>query len=400
MMDENVLYKLSSDIEFSKFSEKEYLLYNQKLHTYTKINQKYYDLLGLADGKRTLIAIREEFQERHNILLSDNQIVSLFNRLKKQGVFGYDDSVKQRVKIPNYIKFGFIFLKSNMVSRIVPFLSFLFRKKIYIPLMILGIIVFCLNLYSNYYQYRELNIVKIFPYFVVLIFVSIIFHELGHATAAHYYKAKHGGIGFGFYLYFLPVFFADVTDIWRLERWKRIIVNSAGIYFEVIFCLILSIIGFFTKNHVLQILGLVISGKALYNLLPFLRADGYWILSDLFNKPNLNFHSFNNLKIMVTFWLKGVRLKFDKVDYFIAFYGLFNISLIGFFFYYQIVLNGKSIIYFPKTIQGILTSLADNQSSMSFRELTKCVSILVFYIIFIKIFTGLGKKAFKSIRKK
>jgi putative peptide zinc metalloprotease protein len=46
-------------------------------------------------------------------------------------------------------------------------------------------------------------------------------------------------------------FFADVTDIWRLNKWKRIIVNSSGIYFEIIFCLILSIIGFFTKHHML-----------------------------------------------------------------------------------------------------------------------------------------------------
>lgn len=397
MMDENYIYKLSSDIEFSKFNEKEYLLHNSKLNKYTKLNQKYYDLLILADGHKTISQINIDFQKSHKTPISDSQIVSLFDKLKKFGVFGYDDSIEKKIiKIPNYIKFGFIFLKSNIVSKIVPFLSFLFRKYIYILLFILCIIVFSFNLYSNYHEYTELNITKIFPYFIVLAFVSIICHELGHATATHYFKAKHGGIGFGFFIYFIPVFFADVTDIWRLDRRKRIVVNSAGVYFEIIFCLILSLVGFFTKNQILEVLALVIAGKAFYNLLPFLRADGYWILSDLFNKPNLSYHAFNNLKLAITSWLKGLNPKFKNIDYFIALYGLFNIVLIGSFFYYQIVLNRNTIINFPKTVLNIFSSIYNGGFKMSFNELIKYLSVLVFYIIFTKILLGLSKKLLKS----
>jgi putative peptide zinc metalloprotease protein len=53
MIEEKHIYKLSSDIEFSKFNENEYLLHNAKLNKYTKLNQKYHDLLILADGSRT-----------------------------------------------------------------------------------------------------------------------------------------------------------------------------------------------------------------------------------------------------------------------------------------------------------------------------------------------------------
>lgn len=397
MIDEDYLYKLSSDIEFSKFNEKEYLLHNSKLNKYTKLNQKYHDLLVLADGSRTVSEINVDFQKSHKTPISDSQIVSLFDKLKQYGVFGYNDSIKENIKIPNYIKFGFIFIKSSIVAKIVPFLDFLFRKQVYILLFILCIIVFAFNLFTNYHEYTELNITKIFPYFMALAFVSIIFHELGHATATHYFKAKHGGIGFGFFVYFIPVFFADVTDIWRLDRWKRIIVNSAGVYFEIIFCFILSIIGFITKNQIVEILALVIAGKALYNLLPFLRADGYWILSDLFNKPNLSFHSFNNLKLIITSWIRGTNHKFKNIDYFIALYGLFNMVLIGAFFYYQIFLNRDSIINFPKTIINIFTSVYHGGFTMNFNELIKYLSVLIFYVIFIKILIGLGKKLVKSL---
>jgi putative peptide zinc metalloprotease protein len=396
MIGENHIYTLSSDIEFSKFNDKEYLLHNSKLNKYTKINEKYYHLLTLADGNRSVSEIKKNFQKIDKTPLSDSQIILLFDKLKKYGVFGYDDLIEEQIKIPNYIKFGFIFLKSEIVSKIVPFLKFLFKKQIYILIFILCFILFGVNLYINYNSYSEFNIITILPYFLLLTFISIVFHELGHATASHHYKAKHGGIGFGLYLYFMPVFFADVTDIWRLDKWKRIVVNSAGVYFEIIFCLVLSIIGFATKNQIIEILSLIIAGKALYNLLPFLRADGYWILSDLFNKPNLNFHSMNNLKLIANSFFKKKALNLKREDYFIAFYGLFNILLIGAFFYYQIFLNRDSIISFPVTILNIVNSIYHGEFSMSFNELIKYLSVLIFYIILVKIILGLGKKLLKS----
>lgn len=190
----------------------------------------------------------------------------------------------------------------------------------------------------------------------------------------------------------MPVFFADVTDIWRLNRWERIVVNSAGVYFELLFCLILSTIGFFTRNQSIEVLALVISGTALYNLLPFLRADGYWILSDLLNKPNLNFHSFNNLQLLLSSIFNGKKLSLKKGDYFIALYGLFNLILIGVFFYYQIVLNTESIISFPRNVIDAISSVYDGEFTINFKELVKYLSVLIFYIIFIKILIALVKK--------
>jgi len=398
MIDKNHIYKLSVDIEFSKFNENEYLLYNSNLNKYTKLNQKYYDLLVLADGSRTVSEINIDFQKNDKTIISDAQIISLFDKLKQYGIFGHSDSIKENIKIPNYIKFGFIFLKSKIVSKIVPFLKLLFNKYIFFIVIILSLLVLSLSLFENYNEYTKLDIAKILPLFLLLSSIATILHELGHASASHYYKAKHGGIGFGFYLYFLPAFFADVTDIWRLDRRKRIVVNCAGVYFEIIFCLVLTLIGMFFKNQSLEILALIITGTALYNLLPFLRADGYWILSDLLNKPNLNFHSMNNLKVIIISLFKNEKQNLIKRDYFIAFYGLFNIVLIGIFFYYQIFLNRDSIVNFPNAIYTVIHSLFQGDLKMSFEELIKLISVLIFYIISLKIISDLLKKYSKKIR--
>ncbi|AQX86129.1 hypothetical protein EG346_21390 [Chryseobacterium carnipullorum] len=391
-MEESPVYKLSSDIEFSKFNESEYLLHNVKLNKYTKLNQKYYDLLSLADGSRTVSQINMDFQKSHKVPISDSQIILLFGQLKQYGTFGHDDSIKEQSKIPDYIKYGFIFLKPEVISTIVPFLKLLFVRKVFYSVIFFSIIIFGYSIYTNYYNNPTLNSNTFVPYFILLLFISTIFHELGHASASHFFKARHGGIGFGFYLYFIPAFFADVTDIWRLSKWKRIIVNSAGIYFEIIFCLLLLIIGFFIKYHILEILALAISVKALYNLIPFLRADGYWILSDLLNKPNLNFHAMNNLKLILLSTFKNEKSILTKKDYLIALYGGFNIVMIALFFYYQIFLNWYSIINFPITIYKIVISIFQWKFNLSFNELFKLLSVLIFYIISVKIILGIMKR--------
>ena len=85
-------------------------------------------------------------------------------------------------------------------------------------------------LFNNIDLYRNFDLSKSIKYFFVIKFFSTTLHEIGHATATSFFGASHGGIGGGFYL-FSPVYFADVTDIWRLKKWQRIVVNVAGVYF-------------------------------------------------------------------------------------------------------------------------------------------------------------------------
>jgi putative peptide zinc metalloprotease protein len=122
--------------------------------------------------------------------------------------------------------------------------------------------------------------------------LGIFCHELGHASAATRFGVAPKAIGFGFYLLF-PVFFADVTNVWTLGKRPRIMINLAGVYLQLLFCVLL--IGVFyllpagqeTGRH---LVGTIISMNVvvvLYSLNPFLRNDGYWVYSDLFDVPNL-----------------------------------------------------------------------------------------------------------------
>ncbi|MDQ3896758.1 MAG: hypothetical protein M3326_05820, partial [Actinomycetota bacterium] len=112
------------------------------------------------------------------------------------------------------------------------------------------------------------------------------FHELGHATACRYGGAEPGAIGAGLYLVW-PVFYNDLNDSYRLSRRARLRADLGGVYFNAVFILGLAALYGATRFEPLLVVILVQHLAILHQLLPFLRLDGYYIVSDLAGVPNL-----------------------------------------------------------------------------------------------------------------
>jgi putative peptide zinc metalloprotease protein len=120
----------------------------------------------------------------------------------------------------------------------------------------------------------------------VLSVASGAFHECGHATACRYGGARPGAIGVGIYLVW-PSFFTNVTDSYRLSRAARIRTDLGGLYFNLIFILAMAGLYEATSAKVLLLVIAVTHLEMLQQLLPFVRFDGYFILSDLVGVPDL-----------------------------------------------------------------------------------------------------------------
>ena len=115
---------------------------------------------------------------------------------------------------------------------------------------------------------------------------SAAFHECGHATGCRYGGARSGLIGVGIYLIW-PSFFTNVTDSYRLSRAGRLRTDLGGLYFNLIFMLALAGIYAATSAEVLLLVIAITHLEMLEQLLPFVRFDGYFILSDLAGVPDL-----------------------------------------------------------------------------------------------------------------
>ena len=115
---------------------------------------------------------------------------------------------------------------------------------------------------------------------------SAFFHECGHAAGCRYGGARPGRIGAGIYLVW-PAFFTNVTDSYRLGRAGRLRTDLGGLYFNLVFILVLAACYAATSAEVLLLVIAITHLEMLEQLLPFVRFDGYFILSDLVGVPDL-----------------------------------------------------------------------------------------------------------------
>jgi len=112
-------------------------------------------------------------------------------------------------------------------------------------------------------------------------------HEIGHAAALRHYRQQPGAIGIGLYLGLLPVFYTDISRAWRLPVSGRVVVNLGGVYFQSIYATGLMAWGWLLSSDMLLAAGATSLLLAVAQTIPFARADGYWVLSDVLREPRL-----------------------------------------------------------------------------------------------------------------
>ena len=128
------------------------------------------------------------------------------------------------------------------------------------------------------------------PLFILLllglIVLSAAFHECGHATACRYGGARPGVMGVGLYIVW-PAFYTDVTDAYRLGKKGRLRTDLGGVYFNTIFILLTAGAYFATGFEPLLLVIPLQHLEILHQFLPFIRLDGYYIVSDLTGVPDM-----------------------------------------------------------------------------------------------------------------
>jgi putative peptide zinc metalloprotease protein len=122
-----------------------------------------------------------------------------------------------------------------------------------------------------------------------LFVISCLVHELGHAGACVRFGVRPGPIGVALYLMF-PVFYTDVTRIWRLRRWQRVVVDGAGSHVQCL-CGAGYVLAYaHTKEAAFFVATNLIVVTTLLNMNPLFRFDGYWLLSDALGVSGLMRH--------------------------------------------------------------------------------------------------------------
>ncbi|HEY2252211.1 MAG TPA: site-2 protease family protein [Planctomycetaceae bacterium] len=144
---------------------------------------------------------------------------------------------------------------------------------------------------------------------VVLAGIKVL-HELGHALACRHFGGECHEMGV-LLLVFTPCLYCNVSDAWMFPaKWPRIAISAAGIAVEVVLAAGCLFLWYFSEpglvNSILFDVVLVSSvGTLVFNGNPLLRYDGYYILSDALDLPNLAEKSNLLLKRTLLGWIAG-----------------------------------------------------------------------------------------------
>ena len=137
-------------------------------------------------------------------------------------------------------------------------------------------------------------------------------HEFGHAIVCKRFGGEVHTMGL-MLLVFTPLPYMDATSSWSFRsRWHRALVGAAGMIVEVFVAALAAFLWAYTgpgtlHNLAYNMMFIASVSTLLFNGNPLLRFDGYYILSDLLDIPNLHTRARRHLRHLVERYVFGYK---------------------------------------------------------------------------------------------
>ncbi len=142
--------------------------------------------------------------------------------------------------------------------------------------------------------------------------VTKVLHEFGHGLTCKHFGGECHEMGV-MILVLTPCLYCNVSDSWMLpSKWRRAAIGAAGIYVEVVLASACTFIWWFTEPGFLHYLSLNVMfissvSTILFNANPLLRYDGYYILADVAEIPNLRQKATSIFSRKMGLWFLGIE---------------------------------------------------------------------------------------------
>ena len=147
--------------------------------------------------------------------------------------------------------------------------------------------------------------------------VTKILHEIGHGVACKRFGGQCHEMGV-MLLVLTPCLYCNVSDAWTVPgKWRRAAIAGAGMYVELVLASICTFLWWLSEPGLLSYLCLNVMfvcsvSTVVFNANPLLRYDGYYILSDLVEIPNLRQKAYRVLQRALMGWLLGLTQVPDR----------------------------------------------------------------------------------------
>lgn len=277
-----------------------------------RFREEAYDFVARLDGTRTVDEIWADcVRRRPETAPGQGEVVTLLAQLYQANLLMSDtpaDTARlferhQKRRRQQFVSqlLGIFFLRvrlfdpDRLLNRVWPWLRWIASRP-----AVVGWVVLVLSglgvAFANWDRAHDQSQSVLAPGNLLLLYtaftVAKLIHEFGHAFAVKAFGGEVHTMGV-MLLVFTPVPYVDATAAWAFpERWKRVVVGAAGMIPELAYAALAVFVWAATGPGTLNSLAyntMIVASVStvVFNLNPLLRFDGYYILADLADSPNL-----------------------------------------------------------------------------------------------------------------
>lgn len=306
---------------------------------YHRLQDEHYLVLQRLSAECTLSELKDQVQRRFSSLpVQVSHIQHLIGDLSEKGLVvgtrpGQGDVLlragrkRQRKETLNTLR-SFLFLRlpgwypEPLLSWMLPWTRWLFRPWcVVVSMLFVLFALLWVTVQIDEFQQRLPEFQQFFgwPNLISLwltLAVTKILHEFGHGISCKHLGADCHKIGI-MLLVFSPTLYCDVTDSWMMKnKWHRMAIGLAGVYIEAILSS-LAVFGWWFSEpglfHYLCLNVIFVSTvtTVIFNLNPLMRFDGYYVLSDYLEIPNLSAKANRAITNTLFRYCCGIRMPRD-----------------------------------------------------------------------------------------
>lgn len=250
-----------------------------------------------------------------------------FHQLAAPGDFQARDKFKQRwlrSAQPWYMKLlhGYLFIRIPLVrperflEATLPAVEFLFTKK-FLALVVALLFVDVYLVFRDWENYKHtflyfFNAEGLLFYALAASFAKVI-HELAHAYMAKRHGVRVPTMGVAL-LVMWPVLYTDTSDTWKLaDRKKQFAISTAGIASELTLAVFATLLWSLAPEGSVKSACFLLAtttwlATLAINASPFMRFDGYFVLSDALDFPNLHERS----SALAKWWVRTTFFRLEE----------------------------------------------------------------------------------------
>lgn len=261
------------------------------------------------DGETPLDVIRQRAEHRFGASLAADTLHAFVGTLHKSGLLHAAGDSRPRSGRSRRIRGTLLYLRvslfdpDRLFTRLAQHLRFVFSRQfvaLSAAIILLALVVTIANAEVYARDVVRLSLHPPIVLSVALLLLTVAVHESGHGVTCKHFGGEVRETGF-LLIYFLPAFYCNVSDAWLFpERAKRLWVGFAGPYCELLLWALATLVWRVTETDTwinqASLIVMTISGlKILLNANPFLKLDGYYLLSDFLEMPNLRKRAFRHV---------------------------------------------------------------------------------------------------------